>query len=56
MKILKIWLKLSFSHSKWVLRAILSLAAFSNCVYDSSNFDTAFLPDCTKFFNIFSSN
>jgi len=43
-------LKHSFSHSKWVLQAILSLTVPSNCVYGSSNFDTAFLPDCTTLF------
>jgi len=46
-------LKQSFSHSKWVLQAILSLTVLSNCVSDSSIFDTTFLPDCTRFFNVF---
>jgi len=46
------YLKQSFSYSKWVLQTILSLAILSNCVFDSSNFDTAFLPDCTKFCSI----
>jgi len=46
-------LKLSFSNSKWVLQAILSLTVLSNCVSDSSNFDPAFLPDCTKFCGVF---
>jgi len=49
MRIPKIYLKKSFSHSKWVLQAILSLTVFSNSVSSSSNFDIAFLPDCTKF-------
>jgi len=47
-------LKLAFYYSKWVLRAILYMTVFSNCVSGSSNFDTAFLPDCTKFCRIFS--
>jgi len=47
-------LKQSFSHYKWVLEAILSLTVLSNCVSDSSNFDTAFLLDCTKFCIFFS--
>jgi len=38
-------LKQSFSHSKWVLQAILSLTVFSNL-------NTAFLPDCTGFFRL----
>jgi len=49
MRILKMYLKQSFFYSKWVLQAILSLTVFSNCVLNISNFDTAFLPDCTKF-------
>jgi len=53
MGIPKMWLKPSFSHSKWVLQAILALAAISNCVSGSSNFDTTFLPDCTKFSSVF---
>jgi len=53
MGIPKMGLKLSFSYSKWVLQAILSLAVFSKCVFDSSNFDTAFLLDCTKFCRVF---
>jgi len=47
-------LKLSFSHSKWVFQAILSLTVLSNCVSGSSNFDTAFLTDCTKFCSVYS--
>jgi len=47
------WLKQSFSYSKWVLQAILSLTVLSYCVSGSSNFDTAFLPDCTKFCSVF---
>jgi len=46
-------LKPSFSYSKWVLQAILSLTVLSYCVFGSSNFGTDFLPDCTKFFSIF---
>jgi len=46
-------LKLSFSHSKWVLQAILSLTVLSNCVFGISNFDTAFLSDCTNFCSVF---
>jgi len=48
MRIPKMCLKQSFSHYKWVLQTILSLTVFSDCVSDSSKFDTAFLPDCTK--------
>jgi len=47
------WLKQSFSHSKWVLQATLALTVLSNGVSGSSNFDTAFLPDCTKFCGVF---
>jgi len=46
-------LKQSFSYSKWVLQAILSQSVPSNYVYGSLNFDTAFLPDCTKFSSFF---
>jgi len=46
-------LKLSFFHSKWVLQAILSFSVLSNCVSGRSNFDRAFLPDCTKFCSVF---
>jgi len=46
-------LKLLFSHSKWVLPAILFLIVPSNCVSVSLNFDNAFLPDCTKFCSVF---
>jgi len=53
MKISKMCLKQSFSYSKWVLQSILSLTVLSNCVSGSSNFDTAFPPDCTKFCNFF---
>jgi len=49
MRIRKMCLKQSFSYHKWVLQAILSLPVLSNCVSGSSNYDTAFLPDCTKF-------
>jgi len=54
MKIPKMCLKLSFSHSKWVWQAILSLTVLSNHVSVSSNVGTAFLPDCTKFCDVFS--
>jgi len=53
MRISKICFKQSFSYYKWVLQPILSITVFSNCVSDSSNFDTAFLPDCTKFCSVF---
>jgi len=53
MGILKMYLKQLFSYSKWVLQSILSLTVLSNCVSDSSNFDSTFLPDCTKFSSIF---
>jgi len=43
----------SFSHCKWILHAVLYLTISTNCVYGSSNFDTAFLPDFTKFCSIF---
>jgi len=45
MRILKMCLKQSFSNSKWVLHAILSLTLSKNCGFGSSNFDTAFLAD-----------
>jgi len=45
-------LKQSFSHSKWVLEAILYLTVFSNCVSSSSNLNTAFLPHCIAFFRL----
>jgi len=47
-------LKQSFSHSNWVLQAILCLTLLTNCVSGSSNFDTAFLTDCIKFCSVFS--
>jgi len=43
MRIPKTCLKQSFSYYKWVLQADLSLSVLSNCVFGSSNFDTAFL-------------
>jgi len=46
-------LKQSLSHSKWVLQEILSLTDLSNCVSGSSNFDSDFVPDCTKFCSVF---
>jgi len=53
MSILKMWLKQSLSYSKWVFQGILSLTFLSNCISSSSNYDTAFLPDCTKFLSFF---
>jgi len=47
------YLKQSFSHSKWVLQAFLFLTVLLNCVSGSSNFDTAFLLDCTEFCSVF---
>jgi len=52
-RIPKMCLKQLFSHYKWFLHAILSLTVFSNCGSVSSNFDTAFFPDCTKFCSVF---
>jgi len=46
-------LKLLISYSKWVLPTIFSLIVLLNCFSCNSNFDTAFLPDCTKFFSVF---
>jgi len=46
-------LKQSFSHSNWVLQAILSLTVFSNYDSGSSYFDTTLLPNCTKFCSVF---
>jgi len=46
-------LKQSFSYSKWVLQSILSMTVLLNCVSVSSNFDTAFLPACTKYCSVF---
>jgi len=46
-------LKPTFLHYKWVLKAILSLTVLSNCLFGSSIFDNAFLPDCTKNFVVF---
>jgi len=54
MGIPKMFLKQSFSHSKWVVQAILSLTVLSNCVSGSSNIDSAFLTDYTKFCRVFS--
>jgi len=53
MGIPKMCLKQSFCHSKWALQAILSLTVLSNSVSVSSNFDTAFLPDCTNLYRVF---
>jgi len=52
MGIRKMCLKQLFSHFKRVLQAILSLTVLSNCASGSSNFDTAFLLDCTIFFHV----
>jgi len=46
MRIPKMFLKLSFSHSKWVLQTILSLTVLSNGISDSSKFDNFFFRDC----------
>jgi len=53
MRIPKMFLKLSFCHSNWVLQAIFSLTVLSNCRSDSLNFDLTFLPDYTKFLSVF---
>jgi len=53
MTIPKMYLKRSFSHSRYVLQPILSLTVLSNRVSVSSNFDTVFLPDCTKLCSVF---
>jgi len=45
MRIVKMCLKQSFSYSKWVLQAVLSLTVLSNCVSGNSDFATAFLSD-----------
>jgi len=54
MQISKMCFKQSFSYSKWVLQGSLFLTVLSNFVFGSSNFDIAFLSDCTKFYSIFS--
>jgi len=46
-------LKQPFSHFKWVLQATLYLTVLLNSVSVSSNFDTAFLFDCTKSCSVF---
>jgi len=46
-------LKQLFYYSKWVLQVILSLTVLSKCVSGSSNFDTVFLIDCTKYCSVF---
>jgi len=53
MKIPKMFLNQSFSYSKCVLQAIFSLTVLSNCISGSSNVDTVFLRDCTKFCSVF---
>jgi len=52
-KIPKMCLKLLFYYLKRNLQTILSLTVFLNSVSDSSNIDTAFLLDCTKFLMFF---
>jgi len=47
-------LKQLFLYSKWSLQPIFSLTVLSNCGSGSSNFDTTFLLDCTKFCSVFS--
>jgi len=54
MRIPKICLKQSFFHFRKVLQVIFFLIVFSNCVFGSSKFDNAFLPDCTKSCIVFS--
>jgi len=51
-RITKMYLKQSFSYSKSVLPSILFLTVLSNSVSVSSDFDTAFLPGCTKFCSV----
>jgi len=53
MRIPKMYLKESFSYSKWILQSNLSLAVLSNCVSVNSNFDTIFPPGCIKFCSVF---
>jgi len=53
MRISKMCLKQSLSYFKRVLPAIFPLIVLSNCVPSSSNFNTAFLPDCTVSFVVF---
>jgi len=52
MRISKMWLKLSFSHHKWVLQAILPLTVVSNCISLSSKLNTA-LPLTVLNFEVF---
>jgi len=54
MTIPKMCLKKLFSHFKWVLQAISSLSSFQTVFLANSNFDTAFLPDCTQYCSVFS--
>jgi len=49
----KMCLKQSFSYSKWDLQPILYMTVLSNCVSGSSNFDSDFLPNCTKSCSVF---
>jgi len=55
MRIPKMCLKQSFSHSKWVLQAIWFLTVLSNWLLDSLYFDTTFLQDFTWFCSVFMS-
>jgi len=56
MRIPKMFLKLSFCDTMWVLQSILSMTASSNSISGSSNLDTAFLLDCIKSSSVFSGN
>jgi len=57
MRIPKLCLKQSFSHSKWGLQAILSLIVLSNSVSGSLNFDTPLfsltVPNFVMIFRLF---
>jgi len=53
MRISEIYLKQSFSHSKWALQVIMSLTILSNCISYISKFDTALLLDYTNFLQCF---
>jgi len=57
MRIPKICLKQSFSHSKWGQQAILSVIVLSNCVSGNLNFDTPLfsltVPNFVMLFRLF---
>jgi len=53
MRITKMCLKHSFSHSKWVLQVILSLTVFSTCVFGSSKFHSIYLFEFIWFCSVF---